>query len=152
MTVLTFPAQMDLFPTRSNHCNQLRSPETGAFIGHLSDKEKRDSRRKAIRKSNKKRRIKAREWHLMNRFGLTLEGFDRILIAQGGGCAICGFREPPPRKSHKKNRKSILHVDHDHDTGKVRGILCFNCNSAIGHFRDDEKLVEKALDYLRRTK
>lgn len=53
--------------------------------------------------------------------GVSIEEYDRMLAAQGGGCAIC--HNPP------KNRR--LHVDHDHKTGKVRGLLCFRCNRAL---------------------
>ena len=58
---------------------------------------------------------------------------------QGGGCAICG-RPPKPGKS--------LHVDHDHETGYVRGLLCFNCNAALGQLDDDLGRIERALTYV----
>jgi len=55
------------------------------------------------------------------RLGLSLEDYDALLVAQGGGCAICG--------TTPKSRR--LHVDHDHKTGKVRGLLCMRCNRAL---------------------
>ena len=61
-----------------------------------------------------------------------------MLAEQEGGCAICG--EPP--------KTSALHVDHCHDTGRVRGLLCFRCNSALGNFREDPAILTAALDYL----
>ncbi|MPZ70301.1 MAG: recombinase [Actinobacteria bacterium] len=57
------------------------------------------------------------------------------MVLQQGGCAICGS----PKATH---------VDHDHRTGRVRGVLCFNCNNALGHFDDDPKVLAAAADYL----
>lgn len=64
--------------------------------------------------------------------------YDRRLNEQGGGCAICG--EFPTEKK--------LAVDHDHETGRVRGLLCMRCNTALGHFEDSITLLEAAIDYL----
>ena len=82
---------------------------------------------------------KQREYHLGKKFGLTVEEYDEMLAAQGGVCAICGR---PPRDDIS------LHVDHDHETGKVRGLTCFRCNNALGDFDDDPKLLEAASAYL----
>jgi recombination endonuclease VII len=79
-----------------------------------------------------------REYHLRRRYGFGQEQFDRMLAAQGGVCGICGA--PDPR-----------HVDHDHAFGNVRGILCFNCNGGLGHFKDDLDRLTKAISYLRGT-
>jgi len=90
-------------------------------------------------KLDKKKRADRRV-HLRNKFGLTLEDYDRMLADQQGGCAVCG--DPPG--------KAALHVDHCHDSGVVRGLLCFRCNSAIGNLRDDPVIVASALAYLTR--
>ena len=81
--------------------------------------------------------VSNRKSHLKRKYGLTLEDFDALLAAQGGGCAICG-------------RPDADNVDHDHRTGRVRGILCFNCNVAIGHIADDEDRLAAAMKYLSR--
>lgn len=82
---------------------------------------------------------KSREYHLGKKYGLTQEQYDEMLAAQGGGCWIC--RRPP--------RPDIaLHVDHDHETGRIRGLTCFRCNNALGDFNDDPALLARALDYL----
>ena len=60
---------------------------------------------------------------------------------QKGICAICG--ELP----HGENR--VLHIDHDHLTGKIRGLLCMSCNRALGWFRDDTVILKKAIEYLK---
>jgi len=60
---------------------------------------------------------------LIANYGITIEDYDAMLAAQGGGCAIC---HTPPRSKR-------LHVDHDHADGRVRGLLCYHCNRTIGH-------------------
>lgn len=62
-----------------------------------------------------------------------------MLAAQGGGCFICGR---PPRDDIS------LHVDHDHSTGALRGILCFCCNNALADFQEDPALLARAVTYL----
>lgn len=84
-------------------------------------------------------KLQARAAHLMRKFGLTLEQYDAMLEAQGGGCFLCGR---PPREDIS------LHVDHDHSTGRVRGILCFCCNNALADFQDDPELLRKAACYV----
>lgn len=84
---------------------------------------------------------KMRADHLMRKYGITVEQYDAMLDGQGGGCFICG-RPPRPDIS--------LHVDHDHSTGQVRGILCFGCNKALADFQDDPALLGKAASYLSR--
>lgn len=77
-------------------------------------------------------------------YGLTLEDFARMLEDQGGVCAIC--HEPPNIK--RMARIKDLSVDHDHETGKVRALLCYHCNAALGHLRDSPQRVYNALRYL----
>jgi recombination endonuclease VII len=76
-------------------------------------------------------------YHLRRRYGITSEHFDQMLAEQSGLCAIC--REAPAE-----------HVDHDHSSGRVRGLLCFNCNGALGQFRDRADLMLRAIAYLGR--
>jgi len=82
------------------------------------------------------------ERRLKGRYGIDLVSYNALLEKQGGGCAICGG--PPNGRS-----ADAFHVDHDHATGKVRGLLCHHCNTAIGSLRDDVSLIEKAAAYLR---
>ncbi len=84
-------------------------------------------------------KLRQRAGHLMRKFGMTIEQYDAMLEAQGGGCFICGR---PPREDIS------LHVDHDHSTGKVRGILCFCCNNALADFQEDPELLRKAASYV----
>lgn len=73
---------------------------------------------------------------LKNLYGITLEQWDRMLIRQGGLCAIC--EKPTPD----------LHVDHCHDSGNVRALLCHKCNRGLGLFEDDADLLRAAARYL----
>lgn len=74
------------------------------------------------------------------RYGITIQEVEALLAAQGGGCAICGSVPEGRRMS----------VDHDHQTGAIRGILCTTCNSGIGYLKDDPELIRKAANYVER--
>lgn len=75
-------------------------------------------------------------------YGLTVHDYNRMLRKQGYRCAIC--RRLP---KDVKGRGSMA-VDHDHKTGLVRGILCYNCNSALGYLGDRSKNTNRATQYL----
>ncbi|GAB2576131.1 recombination endonuclease VII [Paractinoplanes abujensis] len=79
-----------------------------------------------------------REYHLRHRYGIGQADFDEMLWRQFGVCAICHAPDPQ-------------HVDHDHRTGEVRGILCFNCNGGLGQFRDNLDYLTGAIEYLKGT-
>lgn len=81
--------------------------------------------------------------HLRRKYGITLNDYNAILAAQGGGCALCGKKQ--------STEKLRLAVDHDHETGNVRGILCHHCNRAIGALGDSVDGIQRALDYLKRS-
>ena len=78
--------------------------------------------------------------HNLNRYGITPEEYDELLNEQDRRCAICAG---PPTGKHKR-----FHVDHDHDTGEVRALLCHSCNTGLGAFREDALLLRHAADYL----
>lgn len=82
----------------------------------------------------------------MRLYGLTIEQYKAL----GAACMICGATEDQ-RVQKKTGKPFRLAVDHDHDTGKVRGLLCGACNCGIGYFKHDEQLLAKAIEYLRRT-
>ena len=77
----------------------------------------------------------------MKKYGIDFDEFQKMLISQNGGCAICGKTQPGKRD---------FHIDHDHKTGKVRGLLCVNCNLGIGNMQDDPSLLRLAIRYLER--
>lgn len=75
-----------------------------------------------------------------SRFGLTREEIDRMAAGQNNTCAIC----------NRPNKNRRLCVDHDHNSGETRGLLCTKCNAALGLFNDDPKVVQSATNYLLR--
>ena len=77
----------------------------------------------------------SRTYHLGRRYGISAEEADLMLAEQNGLCAICGAAP-------------AAHVDHDHDTGAVRQLLCFNCNGGLGQFRDDPDVLRAAAEYV----
>lgn len=80
------------------------------------------------------------------RYGITMVEYDAILISQNGVCAICGGTSEQFDKRNGRVRK--MHVDHDHRTNIVRGILCHRCNTAIGSMYDSPELLLRAVEYL----
>lgn len=86
------------------------------------------------------RATQRRSW-LKTKYGITVEQFEAMVTAQGNLCALC-------RQSQHPNYRH-LDVDHCHKTGKVRGLLCRHCNTAIGLLRDDPDLMRRAIGYLK---
>lgn len=98
---------------------------------------------KTYRKANPSRvRGWRRKRNLKIKYNLTPEEFAQMLAAQGGVCALCKTTE-----SH--GRYGCFVIDHDHDTGRVRGILCNQCNLALGQLGDSEDGILRAIAYLR---
>ena len=95
----------------------------------------------------KNRKEWIREKAYIRMYGITLEDYTKKLIGQGGVCAICKLPEISVDKRTGNLRN--LAVDHCHTTGKVRGLLCSNCNMAIGKFKDSILLIETAVSYLK---
>ena len=81
------------------------------------------------------------EYKWMQNYGITPEWYHATLEAQGNVCWICGTDE-------WGGKHSSPHVDHCHDTGDVRGLLCNSCNTSLGGFKDDPAVLERAIDYL----
>lgn len=85
-----------------------------------------------------------RRRHLKRNYGVTKEWYEETLAAQGGVCAIC--EEVDIDRSTGLPRS--LSVDHNHATGAIRGLLCFQCNSALGKMREDRRLIHRMADYI----
>lgn len=81
-----------------------------------------------------------RKWHLERTYGVTAEQYAEMLFLQGGRCAAC-----PSDGDGKK-----LHLDHNHVTGEVRGLLCWCCNAAIGLLKEDVVRMRNLIAYLER--
>lgn len=92
----------------------------------------------------------ARNRKLKMQYGLTPEDLERMLRDQGNKCVICG-RELFLHGS-SAGKRNIAHVDHDHKTGKVRGLLCQECNIGLGKFMDNTDYLLSAISYLKKNK
>lgn len=80
---------------------------------------------------------------LRSKYGITEVDYNRTLAEQGGRCAIC--RRKPEDVIENDMRR--LAVDHDHETGKVRGLLCTSCNTALGFLQESPEIIQAAADY-----
>lgn len=135
------------------------------FYGDRSTPDKHTTRCKACYKANRiawhkrnperfrenQRRLnqtKGFQYRLKYNFGLTPEQYAEIAKEQNGVCAICGRPETTIDPRYGKTRQ--LAVDHDHATGKIRGLLCRFCNTALGLLDDDSERMEKAAAYVRK--
>ena len=87
-----------------------------------------------------------KEYLLQRNFGISLEDFNSLLDSQGHSCAIC--RKQNGSDKHRGKHTKQLGVDHDHDTGAVRGLLCNDCNRALGQFKDNPEYLRRAADYV----
>ena len=124
---------------------------------YLANKEQYNAKSKAWReanpeqaKANRKRNYElnkesnlqySKEYNLKKKFSLSLLEYEEMLTKQNGVCAICGG-----------TCTKSLAVDHDHATGAIRGLLCNNCNRGLGHFKDNLKNLQQAIDYLKGSK
>jgi len=97
---------------------------------YKANKEKVDAKRRAL--------------ELKRRYGITIEDYNRMFNEQNGCCAIC--------KKHQTHFEKALAVDHDHETEKVRGLLCRACNTAIGLLQDNPDVILEASNYVRGNK
>lgn len=84
--------------------------------------------------------LKIRERYLKVRYNLTIDGWEQLFAFQEKACKICKSQEPSGKG---------WHVDHDHQTGKIRGILCHHCNTALGLLKDSSEIAEKVVQYLK---
>jgi hypothetical protein len=79
---------------------------------------------------------------LRDAYGISLDQYNEIRKAQNDCCLIC-------ERHVLKIPNQVLCVDHDHNTEEIRGLLCFDCNTGLGKFKDNTMILEKALEYLR---
>ena len=138
------------------HFEKMRQKARESCRRHLKNNpEKIKDRNKRYYANNREREInrvkaqyraapeKFREKDLLRRFGLTLAQYNEILDSQKGVCAIC-----ENLCSSGKN----LAVDHCHKTGKVRGLLCVDCNLGIANLKESSQIMQRASDYVERHK
>jgi hypothetical protein len=117
---------------------KLFRPHKQSKFGYLNlCKECRNSREKTYKKPSYEKR---RQYMLKHKYNITPTDYNVFYEEQQGCCAICGV--------HQSKLEKPLAVDHCHDTGQVRGLLCFDCNTGIGKLKDSIELLKKALQYL----
>lgn len=80
---------------------------------------------------------------MLKKYNMTQDDYEELLLKQNNSCAICGISS--------KDYKESLHVDHCHNTGIVRGLLCFKCNTVLGKVNDDVGILQKAIKYIYKT-
>ena len=117
---------------RRSNAKRRANPETAAVI--------RDYQARYREANAETLRHKERE----RRFGISPETYSQMLQSQNGVCAICGNPETATRFGVVK----ALSVDHCHETGKIRGLLCSDCNTGIGKLKDDVTILQSAIRYL----
>jgi hypothetical protein len=107
-------------------------------------REYRDANRETLNARRRERRAatpgKQRDYRLRWKYGITMEEYDSLAKAQNHLCVICGVQPT-----------GGLVVDHCHNKGHVRGLLCINCNLALGHLKDDVNIARAAVKYLSQT-
>lgn len=91
---------------------------------------------------NNRDKIPITGYSLKRRYGISSEDYENILIKQQYVCVIC---------QNKCKTGRNLAVDHDHNNGKIRGLLCSSCNQGLGNFKDSKELLQKAIKYLEET-
>jgi hypothetical protein len=132
--------------SRCKHCTRQESKKW-----YHNNKETAATDRKQYYKANKqlilertkrwyaKNKRQYRDKSLQRRFGITIEQYDEMLTSQNNSCAIC--KTPPG--------DIALAVDHCHTTGKIRSLLCFDCNTLLGLCEDSITVLQSAMSYLR---
>lgn len=118
-----------------------------AFGRNRDERDGHAARCKACLKADRKARPEVyrkykRNTHLRVQYNIGIDDFERLMVAAGGRCQICGA------SGSKSIRKKHLCIDHDHTTGRIRGILCDTCNRGIGLLGDNPDRIRAAASYL----
>lgn len=116
--------------SRPNGLNHRCKPCNRTHVQEIAVRQKQQMGKAEYRKLRRK-------WELPHYYGITAEQYTSLVEQQNNQCAICG-----------KNPETYLAVDHCHRTGKIRGLLCRRCNSAIGLFDENQTTIRNALQYL----
>lgn len=136
-----YPVDRGHHTARGQYCKPCSAANTIKYRTVISPELYR-ARKKA---SYGRNRQTVRRYKLKVNFGITLVQYGEMLALQDGKCALC----KEPETATANGRLLELAVDHDHETGEVRALLCGNCNKGLGNFRDSPKLLLAAVSYLR---
>ncbi len=110
---------------------------------HQVMKKAYNPKRNIKRKQNPRYQEKNLESNLRTAYGITLEEYNALVFQQSGVCKVC--KQLPTETSNQTNR---LVVDHCHKTGRVRGLMCPNCNCALGHLKESVQLCQELAQYI----
>lgn len=121
-----------------------RNPEKNRAAARERRKNNPDRYKSYVRRYREKNIDAERARHLMREYGITIEQYNIMEAQQDGLCAIC----KQPETQERKGVKYRLAVDHCHKTGKVRGLLCFKCNSSMGSFEKRDVPMSNVESYL----
>lgn len=130
---------------RCPYCNKDKPSESFARTSSYCEPCRKQYRRDNIERTRAytaANRDRIRDASFRKIYGITLEHYNHLLSKQNGRCALCRT-DVPGGRGH-------FHVDHNHETGKVRGLLCHNCNIGLGNFRDNPELLRRAARYISR--
>ena len=127
-------------PPKHKQTNRLEQPTQAGTkrnnMPHANSEKKKEYMAMYVVKNKDKLRSK---W-LFRTYGITAEDWDEMYNAQGGRCGICD--------THQSEQKRRMDVDHNHSTGKVRALLCTNCNTAVGLVKESVEIANKLAVYL----
>lgn len=123
-----------------SYCKTCKAAMVRDYVSRNGDLVRETARK---RNATPKGRLATRKANLKSSFGMSKAQFDTKWREQGRVCAICGIKR-------KRNERAFA-VDHDHRTDAIRGLLCHNCNRALGLAGDDIELLKAAAAYLRKT-
>jgi hypothetical protein len=126
-------------PERKAYMKEYRKPE-----------ERRIKERESGKQWHKRNPDIEKNGHLKRNFNITLDEYNKMLEDQNGVCSICKNQETKVFK--KTGKVTDLCVDHCHTTGKVRGLLCWNCNTSLGKMKDSIEHLQNAIDYLKKSR
>lgn len=130
------PETKDRLHTYCSPCDNARRRANKA----KADPESRERRKQTTRSWYYENQERYRDTYLTRVYGISLAEYNALLESQGGKCGLCRIDEPGGFGS--------WHVDHDHDSGAVRGLLCQRCNIGLGYFKDDPDVLRAAADYI----
>lgn len=125
----------------TSECKACQSKWQKEFYSDPINKQKRIDRQ-----STKEAKIRAREYDLKSKYGITSADYEEMLKSQDSKCKTCGTNVPGGRST------KYFHVDHCHDSGKIRGLLCSSCNKALGLLKESISTLENLIKYIEDNK
>jgi hypothetical protein len=136
--------QFDKVQTKDGQIKYLIDGSEVAAVYWKENEYSSDQAKEYQRRFRKANPLYGKNNHLKKMYGVDLDWYNTQSKKQNHLCAICG----QPENAIIHGKKISLAVDHCHDTGKVRGLLCRKCNNAIGAFKHDKYIIQQAIKYL----